>query len=147
LNGWIRTNRHTRYNPSPFDTTSAIICATAAPRAPRCGASRKAAPRSSANETEYTARSHTVRPTITRMNPTLPVATFTSWPIRRIRRGVLPVSKCAPNNWRAGPGATASSRTNGIVPATIHRVSAWYKPFSLSRSPRAWRSATNGLNM
>ena len=88
------------------------------------------------NDAAYTMRSQPVRPTMIRMNPTLPTATFTVWPIRRIRRAVVPLWNCAPNTFRTGPGATARSSNSGIVPATTHRVSALYRLSSWSRSPR-----------
>ena len=65
-----------------------------------------------------------MRPTMMRMNPTLPTATLISWPISRIRSAVVPEAKFPPKISRIGPGTTSISSRIGIVPAIVQRVSA-----------------------
>ena len=92
-------------------------------------------------------RSHPVRPAMIRMNPTVPTMTGTIIPMIRIRSASAPARNSFPKIRSVSSGRIPSTRSTGIVAASVHRVTFLYRRSSCSRSPRWCRSATNGLNV
>ena len=82
-----------------------------------------------------------------RMNPTVPTMTGTIIPMIRIRSASAPARNSFPKIRSVSSGRIPSTRSTGIVAASVHRVTFLYSRSSCSRSPRWCRSATNGLNV
>ncbi len=104
------------------ESVSVTASATAAPRMPYFGASTTAMPTAVTNDPMYTSRSQPVRPTMMRMNPTVPTITGTINPMIRIRSAERPEMNSSPYTRMMVPGRMASARRIGIVMARPHRV-------------------------
>ena len=118
----MSTNRLTRRSRAMAESVSVTASAMAVPRIPRPGASQTAIPTAVTNDPMYTSRSHPVRPTMIRMNPTVPTTTGKINPMIRIRSAERPATKASPYTRMIVPGRMASASRMGTVVASPHRV-------------------------